>query len=373
MNFKGLRFDFYQFMGNAIMHIPIKIKCHYDVTIVRTDAIGDYVIWHDSLVAYKKRFAGKKVLLICAEIVKPLAEDDPFFSTVIGINNKRMLTNLSYLLSIQRELKMIGSEIVLNPVRQRHRIGDFLVKCLHSDNKIGIDGTGDIIMRYYNKSYTRLVTAPLCESELEAVEYFTREVISDSYSYGYAKWDIKPVDSSSFKKLQYAVIAISSSDKYRSWEIDKFTKVVDSIPEKYTIIISGAGASDLERSTQLISNSRTASRIINKVNKTSLPQLVSLISGASFLIGNDSAAVHIAAAVHTPSIAICPGAHFGRFIPYPERMPYKEFHPIVVNARLDCYGCNYFCTKEIKGNYECLRLITVEEVVNKLDELLKTI
>jgi len=65
--------------------------------------------------------------------------------------------------------------------------------------------------------------------------------------------------------------------------------------------------------------------------KTTIAQLVELIRNASLLIGNDSAAIHMAAATQTPSVCILGGGHYGRFLPYqPESRETEYIGPQLV-------------------------------------------
>jgi hypothetical protein len=52
----------------------------FDLLLVRTDGIGDYIIWLDSLRAYKEAFKDKKVLLVCSKATLDIAKLDPFFT-----------------------------------------------------------------------------------------------------------------------------------------------------------------------------------------------------------------------------------------------------------------------------------------------------
>ena len=371
MNRSGLTFDAIQFLGLCNMLIPRRKTKRYDIVIVKVDAIGDYIIWRDALIAYKEKYKGKSVLLICADIVKPLAESELFFSEIITFNRKKIECDLKYFLSIQRQLLSISAEIVINPVWQRHRISDFFVKSISANQKVAMRGAGadNIIRKYYNHSYTTLIDNPNTHSEIIAVEFFTRVYVSDSYHYGYSR--LEPTTSYSPVDGQYAVVAISSSSDYKSWEPDKFAQLIATIPEKYDVVLSGAGSGDWERGERILELLRKEKRDVkNLINQTSLKELISLISKATFVIGNDSSAVHIAAACHVPSICIAPGAHLGRFIPYPDNLPFKQYSPRVVNHTLDCYGCNYICIRPILLNYECVRLVSVDDVRNVLNKML---
>ena len=106
-----------------------------------------------------------------------------------------------------------------------------------------------------------------------------------------------------------------------------------------------------------------------------MTDLVCLISKSSFVLGNDSAAIHIAAACRVPSVCYIHGAHFGRYVPYPNDLPEMEYHPRCVYNKMDCYWCGYRCNVEFNPEmpFYCLRTITVDIVKKELLKLLNDI
>ena len=153
------------------------------------------------------------------------------------------------------------------------------------------------------------------------------------------------------------------------WEVEKFIELIDiihSIHSDYNILLSGAGNNDIKMAQTIINGVAKKKRIYNLVNKTSIIDLISIISKAKFVVGNDSAAVHIAAATHVPSICIFHGAHYGRFLPYPNHLPNIEYHPHAIFVKMPCFGCGYKCTQQERDNYECLHRVTVDMVRESL-------
>lgn len=348
----------------------------FDLVIVRVDRIGDYVIWHDALVAYRKRYAGKKVLLVCVGSIKSIVEQEELFTEIFTYNHDKAIHSISYLLSLIRQLHSFSANTIIYPLWTRNIIGDIFVSSIKADEKIGMKGTSDgkftfrnVMRNIFNLSYTKLIENPKTKNEIRAVEYFTKQVVDADYKYGYNKLSVKtelPIISN-----KYVVIALSASNELRIWRMENFVKVINEIPDEYDIVLSGYGIDDEKRAELVISKVANRKHIINMVGKTSILQLVALISKASFIIGNDSSAVHIAAASRVPSICILPGAHFNRFVPYPEDMPESRYNPLAVYYKMDCFGCNYKCKKPINGVYECLEKITVDMVNEKVNQLLK--
>ena len=361
----------FQLVGNAALAFPHKHERHYDTIIVRVDALGDYILWRDSLDAYRNKLEGKKTLLICADLVRPLAEAENLFSDIWSFNRKKFEFNFTYFQEQLRFLRTLSADCVINPNWERHRIGDIMVKAIRSSCKIGMESKccNYFETRYYNRQYTTLIPSPDTASEIEAIQYFTQNVISGSYHYGgrqmFAFDSVCPIAE------PYVVFAISASDERRIWGAEQFAEVIDTIPSSFKIVLSGAGNGDDERASIISKKVKNSQRIINMVNKTSVKDLVSWIANATFVVGNDSAAVHIAAATRVPSVCILPGAHFMRFVPYPQGTLINDnYLPHPVYSPMSCFGCGYHCIHPIQGRYECLRRISAEDVNKRVRNLL---
>jgi ADP-heptose:LPS heptosyltransferase len=101
--------------------------------------------------------------------------------------------------------------------------------------------------------------------------------------------------------------------------------------------------------------------------KTSLPEFVEVIRQARLLISNETSAVHIAAAVKTPSVCILGGGHFGRFLPYPEKV--VNCKPVAVFKKMACFGCNWKCNQphNVNGCVPCIEQIEMPDVISAVD------
>lgn len=366
MSLKNIKFKILQLICIACKLLIHKKKIkHYDLVIVRCDALGDYIIWLDALSAYKKKYEGKRVLLICADLVKPLAELDTFFTEILAFNRVKAQSDYSSFFLLLIHLAEISTDELVFPCWQRHRIGDMIISMIQSKIKIGMTARGrqDFMGHFFDKQYSYLVEYSDTVNEIDSIEYFTKTIISINYKYGYSKLSIPEVKDCIIPN-KYVVFAISASTEQKTWPVERFVEVLNMMPDDMTIVITGYGDDDLKKATCLSTCCHKNVQPLNLVNKTTVPCLVSIISNASLVLGNDSAAIHIAAATHVPSVCILHGAEYGRFLPYPASYPFPQFSPYPVCSKMDCYGCGYKCNN-IKGNiYACLDAISVETVSN---------
>ncbi len=350
----------------------------FDLVIVTDALIGDFVLWHDTIDAFKNKYAGKKCLLICDERLKGIATSDDFYTEIIGFNRKRIKGGIKYYLSLYLKLRKIHSEILIYPSTTRHLIGELLVFPIKAKERISLLGfVSDnsttfkkIVRKIFAYQYTRLVENSY-SNEIKEIESFTKEIVFHDYEYGHTP--LRIINCPTEVPAKYALVSLSSSRNCKVWSMDRFAKVIDHIPKEYSVVLSGVGPEDVERARIIKQMVIDSARIVDMINKTTVMELVSLISKAKFVIGNDSSAVHIAAASRVPSICIFHGAHFNRFLPYPDDLPCSYFNPRAVYYKMDCFGCSYQCDKPIDGPFYCLQQVSVDMVVSELERLLNTI
>lgn len=168
---------------------------------------------------------------------------------------------------------------------------------------------------------------------------------------------------------------------YRSWPKERFTSAADLLIEKFGAkILFIGGENDEELIEEILSIMKH--KAISAAGKTSLKQTAALIAESRLLICNNSAPMHIAAALNIPTIGI-----FGPADPRIHR-PWKNRH-IVLRKNLGCSPCYYPFFRDtleetrernrwfgktfkcINGNYECLSLISVDDVIEATRNILK--
>lgn len=355
------------------------MKEYFDLVIIRDDAIGDYILWHDAISAYQETYKGKRILLICDDRLKELAEQEDAFAKVMCFNRNKIIHNRKYLLSYLIKLRYIRTDKLIYPSWTQRAIGATFVFFIKAKNKIGMCGfKGDNISLWksiYRKigylQFDELVSYPNTKSEIRIIEHFTREVIKRDYKYGNHPLKIKEVSFDIPSK--YVFFSLSASGSRKVWGMKNFAAVIDRIPSEYNVVISGVGDEDVKRASVIKGTVIDKTRLIDMVNKTSVLEMASLISKASFVLGNDSSAVHIAAATRVPSICVLHGAHFNRFLPYPEDLPFPYYNPRAVYYEMDCYGCCYQCDKPKDDVYYCLKQVTKDMVIKELNKLIQDI
>lgn len=156
-------------------------------------------------------------------------------------------------------------------------------------------------------------------------------------------------------------INISASERWetKNWPLASIARLCEELGRlDIRVVITGTNK-DAARVGQLLAMLKNT-KVINACAKTSVNQLACLIKRCSVYVSCDSAALHIAAAVGVPFVAL-----FGPTDPQ-RHLPPAGPHALIVKG-LACSPC--YKPKCRQGT--CMKLITCEEVVAEIQRLMK--
>lgn len=163
----------------------------------------------------------------------------------------------------------------------------------------------------------------------------------------------------------FMVVAPGSVWNTKKWGREKYSELAKLLENDGLSVVLVGGKDDLE-DCNYIENS---AKVVNFAGKTTIIELMYLISKASFVISNDSAPVHFANIVKTPVIAI-----FGPTSPIFGFAPIGENDFVIENSTLKCRPCQIHGSRKCPLNtMECMNSVKTEEVyqiaISKLNNL----
>jgi len=149
----------------------------------------------------------------------------------------------------------------------------------------------------------------------------------------------------------------------RRWGADRFRRVAEmlSIFGIKTVVVGGKD--DCQQGEVI-----TAGGLgLNLAGLTSLPETAAVIQKSSLLISGDSGVLHIAVGLGKPTVSLFGPGRAKKWAPQGDR-------DIVINKGLPCSPCTTFgTTPPCPINAQCMRDITVDEVVNAVTMLLTSV
>lgn len=168
------------------------------------------------------------------------------------------------------------------------------------------------------------------------------------------------------RQRPYVLINPNASDLRleRRWPKERFTELIRGIlnahPEMDVVLI---GAKNERGYTEEVAHDIKSDRLINLAARTNLEELINLISRAQLMITNDTGPMHIAFSTKVNVICL-----FGPCAPDQYGISDRAH---IIYKKPYCSPCVHdFEIPPCKGNNICMKLITVDEVMEKFETLL---
>lgn len=312
-----------------VIHLK-KVKNQFDLSIciVRTDEIGDYILWRNFLEKIRKhaRFQNHKIVVIGNSAWKQLAEswDTEFVDEWVWIHKNKFLNELSYRKSIIQTIHQNSYELLLNATWSRDPLfDDFITGKAQAKIKKGFLGdlakSGPLLRKITALKYNALFQINEFSDNFRfdffKAKYFFEEVLEEKLEINCPSIPVQKKESG-----QYICLVPQGRFAYKKWPVEYFSRLAIQILQKYPYSIYLLGGPGEESQSLEFKNLVNSNRITDLTGKTSLPEMADILAGSMALISNDTAAVHFAAALNIPTLVFHNGAHYGRFLPYPSTM-----------------------------------------------------
>lgn len=150
--------------------------------------------------------------------------------------------------------------------------------------------------------------------------------------------------------------------RYKEWGSDKFRQLVQRLMGTHGVGILICGAkSERPRVDQMISGI-TMDNVFNMAGRTTIDQYAALLARCRLFIGCDSAGVHLAAAVATPTATIYGPSS-------PKSWAPREHGHVVIRKAMDCVPCRQKGCHD-SGLSKCLENLSVDEVIAEIEPLI---
>jgi heptosyltransferase-3 len=147
---------------------------------------------------------------------------------------------------------------------------------------------------------------------------------------------------------------------FKAWPPERFAKLADHLTSQYSCqVLIGGSRQDVDLAQEI--RQMAKSRPVIMAGRTTIKQFAAIAKRSVLFVGSDSGAMHIAAAVGTPLVAL-----FGPSNPLewgPRGGPAE-----IIYMGLDCRVCFHPTCR--RGEDNCMRLITVDAVYASAQRML---
>ena len=153
----------------------------------------------------------------------------------------------------------------------------------------------------------------------------------------------------------------SANVKIKSWPLENYVAVINQLFDSHNLKVLVIGHhSELEVLTKIKGLARAGSVEMWAGKEGEIPLLAGLIAKAKLYLGNDTGAMHVAAALDKPGVAVFGGGTWPRFKP-----AFKQ--GVTLINPLPCFGCDWDCPF---GDAPCVKVIPPAEVIRAVGDLL---
>jgi predicted lipopolysaccharide heptosyltransferase III len=172
---------------------------------------------------------------------------------------------------------------------------------------------------------------------------------------------VKLRDSGIDLEKPYVVLAPTNEFYTKRWMPERYAIVAERLIERgFQVVMTGTPTD--EQRAQLAAVQDAAKHRLFSLSTLTIGELVAVIADARLFAGTDSGPAHIAAAVKTPLVVLFGPASSVRWSPW--RAP-----SALVQNHFPCNPCGMY-TCEAFDEPECIRSITVDQVMEAIDRLL---
>ncbi len=356
--------------GNKLSRRDIR-----NILLIQLGDIGDVVLSFPCIRALRENFPQANLIVGVRQKAAELIQDCPWTDGVISINQdeRKWYQEVIYQKNFFLRLKRFNFDIAID-LRTGTR-GAILTFLSGARQRIGFYAPDGKLWR--NRMFTHLADLRGKPGQHMAA-YYLRLLTTYNLKTEYI-WPEMNIPDEKLKKvaalfqkenipLDHPVIAIQpfSLWRYKEWGVEKYAGLIRWIVSEYgfPVIVAGspeesARADELKR--------MSGSNVYNFAGKTSIGMFAAVLKSCKLFIGGDSAGIHIAAAVGTPTVSI-----FGPASPS-AWAPRGKQHAIVYNEKLSCVPCDLKGCEGL-GISRCLDELTVEDVISvakrKIDKII---
>jgi len=348
------------------MEILHNLLWNKKILIIRLSSIGDIILTSPLIRLIRKRFPHAKIDMIVSREFEELISANPNINQVILFDRR---TGIIGLLRLCKKIREEQYDLIIDI----HKKLRSLIICLTSGAKQKV---------FYNKhSFRRFLLVKFKINRYKEIPFIPNLYLNSIKKFGIEddggglEFYIIPSKEAVILEL-LRIEGVSKKDiligiapgahwPTKRWPKERFIELANLlIQRKNAKIIIFGGKDDVELSNEI--KTSLLNKPIIAAGKLSLMETAALLKRCKVLITNDTGVMHISASVKTPVVAIF-GPTVKEFGYYPYRVENR-----VISKDLHCKPCSTKGSTKCKINtFDCMRLISTNEVLEAVEELLE--
>lgn len=352
----------------------MNLKDFNTIAVLQTAFIGDTMLSLFFLDHIKQIHPKAKLIFITLEKYKDILTLSNSIDEIIFFDKRNKHKKIKDLISFSKSLKLHNIDLFIS----LHRSFRSTILSKFSHSKKTITFKESALSFLYSKRIKQKIHLHEIKKNEEILKIFkdystfqslefpkkTLENKFDKISLDFSLINTEKIDelfpvNHSIKKN--IVLAPGSVWETKKWPKEHFKMLNSKLTELgYNIFIIG-GEDDLELCNYIKSETNS----IITAGKLNLAESLFLIKQSHLIVSNDSAPIHLASLVNTPTIAI-----FGPTDPIFGFYPIADYSTSVFNENLNCRPCEIHGSNKCPlGTHECMISISPDHILKKIERL----
>lgn len=359
------------------------------VVLCKTDTLGDLVLFAPALHALSAAWPETRIVLVARRIYADLAplltpegaRPIEWLSTAIDPYQQGPLDVADELAHLRSALTVLAPEVYVAATSRRNWLETTLAAALPSARRValGADTTDPFFAVRLQQAgidaaaaFGERIATPADEPDWQRGLRLADTLLGRSVPRTLPSLTLTTTAREQAAALlrerglapgRFAVCAAAgfANVAIKTWPADRFAAALAHLHERHqlpTLLIGHASERDyLESVRTRLPPSVSPSPYLGATGD--IPVLAALIAESALYLGNDTGALHLAAAVDVPVVAVFGGGTWPRFTPAARR-------GIAVVHPLPCFGCGWDCAF---GDAPCVKLVATADVTAALDAL----
>ncbi|MDD4899702.1 MAG: lipopolysaccharide heptosyltransferase II [Candidatus Omnitrophica bacterium] len=337
---------------------------NFNILMIKFSSVGDVILSTAAIRAVRKKFpANYKISFLVGNESKEVLLGCPYIDELIVCDLKNKDKGIAGLWKLGRELARKNFDLVID--LQNNRASHILSALSMSLERYG----------YYNNKFGFLLNHSIVDKkppvdplthQFEMLKLLDIKLEGQHLELWPSQKDEEYIEellgatwASANQKFVGINLGASTRWLSKNWPIASIAKFCEELSKQEILVIITGTQNEVPLANQLMSTLKNI-KIINTCGKTTINQLACLVKKCAVFVSADSAPLHIAASVATPFVAL-----FGPTDPARHLPPAKNY--ALIKKDLSCSPCYKANCKKNK----CMQSITVEEVLEAVNKLLK--
>jgi len=328
------------------------------ILVRSTNWVGDAVMTTPALVALRSQYPQAEIVVLANPLVAELFQFHPSVDRVMIYDKKGWHQGVRGMLRLVKEIRTehFDAAFMLQNAIEAALIAWFA----RIPRRAGYTTDGRRLLLNYP------VTVTAADKQLHHTDYYLGLLTQLGISGG----DNKLCLACSETEQRWAgevlqsdnVIAINPGAAYGSakrWLPERFAAVADTLALHYDarILLTG-GPGEIEIGADIAAAMKC--QPLNKIGKTSVREMMSLLAHSRLLVTNDSGPMHVAAAFSTPIVAVFGPTDHTTTCPASANVK-------IVRKQVDCAPC---MLRQCPTDHRCMTEITAADVIIAAKQLL---